>query len=238
MPQNLVETSLCVAILSVCICLGVTVLHAQQPAAPSRTIFRNNEELKRMPDAYQAGLNPPTDWEEAQARAQNQSEGDDKLSYLSQRRAEEHKMSLEELERRVRALEDLEEIRKLHQRYIDLMDNLRYQEVLDLFTDDATVEVRNSGVKKGRKELAEVYLGLAKTRGAERFDGHMAVEPAIVVEGNSAKGTWLIYMLFSKPSIQWVQGKNECEYRKKDGRWKIAKLKFTRTLASDPSMYP
>ncbi len=148
-------------------------------------------------------------------------------------------MSLEELEKRVQALEDLEQIRKLHQHYIDLMDNLRYEEVLDLFTDDASVEVRNSGVKRGRKELAEIYLGvLLKIRGSERSDGHMAIEPDITVEGDSARGTWLIYMFFSKPSIQWVQGKNECEYRKENGKWKISKLKFTRTLASDPSMYP
>jgi ketosteroid isomerase-like protein len=148
-------------------------------------------------------------------------------------------MSLEELEKRVKAIEDLEEIKKLHQNYINLMDNLQYEKVLDLFTEDGTAEVRNSGVKKGRKELAEIYLGvLAKKRGTSRYDGHMAIEPDITVSGNIAKGTWLIYMLFSKPTIQWVQGKNECEYRKENGKWKISKLKFTRTLASDPSLYP
>ena len=147
-------------------------------------------------------------------------------------------MSLEELEKRIQALEDLEEIKKLHQKYIDLMDNLQYEEVLDLFTEDATSEVRNSGVKRGKKELAEIYLGLAKKRGPIRDDGHMAVEPDITVNGDTAKGTWLIYMLFPKPEIQWVQGKNECEYRKENGTWKISKLKFTRTLASDPALYP
>jgi len=148
-------------------------------------------------------------------------------------------MSLEELEKRVRALEDLEEIKKLHQHYINLMDNLQYEEVLDLFTEDATSEVRNFGIKKGKKEMAEIYLGvLAKKRGKTRFDGHMAIEPDIMVDGDTAKGTWLIYMLFSKPEIQWVQGKNECEYKKENGTWKISKLKFTRTLASDPDLYP
>ncbi len=148
-------------------------------------------------------------------------------------------MSLESLERRIQALEDLEEIKKLHQNYINLMDNLRYQEVLDFFTEDATVEIRNSGIKKGRKEISEIYIGvLAKNRGNTRYDGHLAIEPDIVINGNTAKGTWLIYMLFSKPSIQWVQGKNECEYRKENGKWKISKLKFTRTLASDPALYP
>ena len=148
-------------------------------------------------------------------------------------------MSLEELEKRVKAIEDLEEIKKLHQNYINLMDNLQYEKVLDLFTEDATAEVRNSGVKRGRKELSEIYLEvLAKKRGTSRDVGHMAIEPDITVAGNTAKGTWLIYMFFSKPTIQWVQGKNECEYRKENGKWKISKLRFTRTLASDPSLFP
>jgi ketosteroid isomerase-like protein len=148
-------------------------------------------------------------------------------------------MELEEIEKRLQAIEDMEEIKKLHQNYINLMDNLKYEDVLDLFTEDATAEVRKSGVKKGKKEMSEVYLGiLAKNRGTNRYDGHLAIEPDITVEGNTARGTWIIYMLFSRPSIQWVQGKNECEYRKENGKWKISKLKFTRTLASDPSLYP
>jgi ketosteroid isomerase-like protein len=150
----------------------------------------------------------------------------------------EDAMSLEELEKRVKAIEDLEEIKKLHQNYINLMDNLQYEQVLDLFTEDATAEVRRSGVKRGKKEMAEIYLGtLARGRGGSRHDGHMAIEPDISVEGNTARGSWLIYMFFSKPTIQWVQGRNECEYRKENGKWKISKLKFTRTLASDPSLY-
>jgi len=148
-------------------------------------------------------------------------------------------MSLADLEKRVQALEDLEAIKKLHQNYINLMDNLQYERVLDLFTEDATVEVRNFGVKKGRKEISAVYLDiLARNRGSVRYDGHLAIEPDIEVDGNSARGTWLIYMLFSRPVIQWVQGKNECEYRKENGKWKLSRLKFTRTLASDPSLYP
>jgi ketosteroid isomerase-like protein len=151
----------------------------------------------------------------------------------------EEQMSLIDLEKRIQTLEDMEKIKKLHQNYIDLMDNLQYEKVLDLFTDDATVEVRQSGVKTGRKELSQVYIDvLAKNRGSVRYDGHMAVHPDIHVSGDTARGTWLIYMLFSKPSIQWVQGRNECEYRKENGTWKFSKLKFTRTLASDPTLYP
>ncbi len=156
-------------------------------------------------------------------------------SYISK----EHEMTLEEIAKRLQALEDVEKIKFLHQHYMNLMDNLRYEKVLDLFTEDATLEVRNFGVKRGRAEMAEVYLDiLAKSRGNVRHDGHMAIQPEIFVDGDTASGTWLIYMLFSKPEIAWVQGKNECEYRKVDGEWKISKLKFTRTLASDPALYP
>jgi hypothetical protein len=147
--------------------------------------------------------------------------------------------TLEELEKRIKAIEDQEQIKKLHQNYIMLMDNLKYEEVLDLFTEDGECEIRNMGRKKGRKELTTVYIDmLAKNRGTSRFDGHMAIMPDLTVDGDTAKGTWVVYMLFCKPTIQWVQGRNDAEYRRVNGVWKIAKMKFTRTLASDTSLYP
>jgi hypothetical protein len=147
--------------------------------------------------------------------------------------------TLEELEKRIKVIEDLELVKKLHQRYIMLMDDLKYEEVLDLFTEDAEVQIRNSGIKKGRQEMSTIYIGvLAKGRGNTRFDGHLAIMPDLTVDGDTARGTWVVYMLFSRPVVQWVQGKNECEYRRVNGVWKFARLKFTRTLASDKSLYP
>jgi ketosteroid isomerase-like protein len=146
-------------------------------------------------------------------------------------------MSLEDLEKRIKALEDVEAIKKLHQQYISYLDTLQFQKALDLFTEDATSEVRNSGVKKGKKAMAEIYLGTLAKR-TQRHDGHLAAQPEITVEGDRAWGTWVIYMFFSVPTVQWVQGRNECEYRKQNGQWKISRLKFTRTLASQPDLYP
>ncbi len=146
-------------------------------------------------------------------------------------------MSLEELEKRVKAIEDLEEIKKLQRRYMSHLDNLEFGQASEMFSEDATVEIRDSGVRRGRKEIADVYLGVLARR-KERHDGHMVGQPIITVEGDTAKGTWVVYMLFSKPSVQWVQGRHDCEYVKEDGQWKFSKLKFTRTLASEPSEYP
>ena len=146
-------------------------------------------------------------------------------------------MDLEELEKRVTAIEDLEDIKKLHQKYMDLMDNLKYKEVLDLYVEDATVEVRNSGVLKGKEGLTEIYINKLGKRPA-RSEGHFVVEPDITVDGDTARGTWLVYMLFSKPAVDWVQGINEAEYIKVDRIWKIKSMKFTRTNASKPELFP
>lgn len=146
-------------------------------------------------------------------------------------------MTLEEIEKRLRALEDLEEIKKLHRKYISYLDHLQFDRVLDLFTDDAIVEVRDSGLKKGKKEIAEIYLGILAKR-TSRKDGHLVGQPEITVDGNTARGHWIVYIFFSEPSIQWVQGRNDCEYVKEDGQWKFKRLKFTRTLASHPSLFP
>jgi ketosteroid isomerase-like protein len=146
-------------------------------------------------------------------------------------------MTLEQMEKRLRALEDLEEIKKLHRRYISYLDNLRFDKALDLFAEDAIVEVRDSGPRKGKKEIAEIYLGVLAKR-TTRKDGHLVGQPDITVEGDTAKGHWIVYILFSEPSVQWVQGRNDCEYVKEDGHWKFSKLKFTRTLASQPSLFP
>ena len=146
-------------------------------------------------------------------------------------------MTMEELEKRLRAMEDLEEIKKMQRRYMSHLDALEFREASEMFSEDATAEVRNSGVRKGKKEIQDIYLNILAQR-KERHDGHMVGQPIITVEGDTAKGTWVVYMLFSKPSVQWVQGKHECEYVKENGQWKFKKLKFTRTLASQPSEYP
>lgn len=146
-------------------------------------------------------------------------------------------MDLKNLEKRIQAIEDLEEIKKLHQNYMDLMDNLKYHEVLDLFVDDAVVEIRNFGVLKGKEGLTEAYINRLGKRTA-RSEGHLVVAPDITVDGDTARGTWLVYMLLSKPSVDWVQGKNEAEYIKVDGKWHIKSMKFTRTNASRPDLFP
>ena len=55
-------------------------------------------------------------------------------------------MDLEAMEKRLRALEDLEEIKKLQRRYMQHHDRLEFDRIPDLFTDDAEVEVHDAVV--------------------------------------------------------------------------------------------
>ena len=117
------------------------------------------------------------------------------------------------------------------------MDNLQFEKSLDLFTDDATAEIRDSGIHNGKNEIAELYSKMAAFR-KDVKEGHFVIQPDIIVEGDKATGTWIVYILFLGPSVQWVQGRNECEYVKESGKWKFRKLKFTRINASQPHMFP
>ena len=58
----------------------------------------------------------------------------------------------------------------------------------------------------------------------------------LTIDGDTARGTWTVYIFFSVPNIEWVQGRHDCEYVKVNGEWKFSKLKFARTLASKPEM--
>ena len=146
-------------------------------------------------------------------------------------------MNLEELEKRVQVIEDLEEIKIMHREYMSCLDNIQFEKALDFFTDDAEVEVRNSGVMKGRENYSKIYLGTLAKR-TSRHDGHLVGQPVVTVDGDTAKGHWIVYMFFSVPTIEWIQGRHDCEYVKENGKWKFSKLKFARTLASKPDLYP
>lgn len=146
-------------------------------------------------------------------------------------------MDLTALEKRVLAIEGIEAIKQMHYDYMSCLDNLQFEKALDYFTEDAEVEVRDSGVMKGRKEYSKIYLGTLARR-KERHDGHLVGQPVITIDGDTARGHWIIYIFFSVPRVEWVQGRHDCEYVKRNGRWYFSKLKFARTLASRPELYP
>ncbi len=140
-------------------------------------------------------------------------------------------MNLDELGKRVRAIEDLEEVKKLHRDYISCLDNLEFKKALDFFTEDAEVEVRFSGVMKGKVNFSRIYLETLAQR-KERHDGHLVGQPVITIDGDTARGHWIVYIFFSEPTIDWVQGRNDCEYVRENGTWKFSLLHWNNTFCT------
>lgn len=135
-------------------------------------------------------------------------------------------MTLEELEKRVKILEDIGEIKRLHINYVYLLCNLQWDDMLDCFAENATLDLLDHGACKGKKEISEIFHNvLAKM--VKRTDGHFVGQPIISVDGDKAKGYWILYLFFSEPSVKWMQGRQDCEYVKINGKWKFSSVKFT-----------
>ena len=69
----------------------------------------------------------------------------------------EETMTIEELERRVRMLEDMEEIKELHREYLFWISGLEIEKALDCFANDIEVEVANYGIRKGKDEVGRFF---------------------------------------------------------------------------------
>lgn len=142
-------------------------------------------------------------------------------------------MTLEELERRIRVLEDIEEIKSLHREYLFYISNLEMDKALDCFTDTITVDIANYGVKKGKEETSKFFWDVIYKNVSQSKDAHFTGQAVIHVDGERAKGHWMFYRLVPAPSpVRWVQGRYDCEYVKENGRWKFSLLKLTRPWPS------
>jgi len=66
-------------------------------------------------------------------------------------------MTLEELEKRVRALEDAEEIKTLHREYLFYIQNLEIEKALDCFAENIITDVANYGIIKGKEAVGKFF---------------------------------------------------------------------------------
>lgn len=134
-------------------------------------------------------------------------------------------MTSKELEKRVRALEDIEEIKSMHREYVFWLINHQWADMVDCFTDDATCVIATNPPCKGKKEIARLFTEtFAKVIPWD--EGHFVAQPVISVEGDKARGHWILFVLYNEPPGTWRQARYDCEYKKVDGVWKFSSLRF------------
>ena len=136
-------------------------------------------------------------------------------------------MSLEDLEQRIRVLEDVEEIKKLKHRYCAYIDDgMDADGVASLFAEDGVWQGL-VGKAQGRGEIRKAYAGSAQVL---PFAIHHVMNPIIEVSGDKAKGTWYLFepCTFAEGNrAVWGAARYDEEYVRVDGEWKIQSLTLT-----------
>jgi hypothetical protein len=152
-------------------------------------------------------------------------------------------MDIKEIESKVKLLEDIEQIKQLQIRYVNCLITSNWDEITDCFAKDIVTDIGPHGIVKGKEEVDKLFKERI-SRGHQGHEGDFLIHPLISVEGDRAKGSWLLYLMKQFPhkvieeDMDWEQGFYEAEYVREDGQWKISYLKFRIRLSSLRPPYP
>jgi hypothetical protein len=97
----------------------------------------------------------------------------------------------------------------------------------------------HAGIAKGKEAIRRLFTDEISNNHIG-MEGPFVVHPIISVDGDKAKGSWLLYIQISQPrkfkskvpilptddAPDWMQGFYEMEYSRENGKWKISSLKW------------
>lgn len=149
-------------------------------------------------------------------------------------------MNNEEMEKRILALEarlqrteDIQAIHAIQRKYINALICTEWDACADTFSKNARVDVYLHDPIQGQDAIRKWFKeDLAKTHAGK--EGDILVHPEITLDGDTAKGKWLLYMQYAYPrtgqALFWVQGYYENEYVREDGEWKISLMSWSERM--------
>src|SRR3954469_8330782 len=138
---------------------------------------------------------------------------------------------LDRLEIEVTRAEDIRAIKKLQRQYGYYADRGLWNELADLFTDDAFADYP-SGIFDGNASIRAMFiqnLGQGKPGLAEgRIYNHTILQPVVDLapDGATATGRWRVLGMLGRygGSATWADSLYRFDYVKQNGRWKIQSL--------------
>ena len=146
-----------------------------------------------------------------------------------EKKLKEMKERLQEAEGRIRVNEDIEQIKKLHNRYVNALTFIEWANVIDCFAEDSSVDVQFGGLIKGKAKIAKFFREMLPKIHIGK-EGIFVIHPQITVDGDRAKGNWLMYIMYADhrtwQSRYWIQGIYDAEYVKVNGIWKFSYLQW------------
>jgi len=142
------------------------------------------------------------------------------------------------LAHRVELLADAQQIENLQRIYGYYLDRRQWDQVADLFADDATIEMGQQGVYAGRQRI-RAFLNLLGPEGLTygQMNDHIQLQPVVDVapDGLSARARSRELAMTGTFGIggTWSEGIYENAYVKQGGVWKIRSLHFYPTFICD-----
>lgn len=142
------------------------------------------------------------------------------------------------LEQRVARLEDRARIENLTRAYGYYVDKQLWDQVADLFSDDARVEIAGRGVYRGKDGVRRLFLqsmggGQIGLRPGGLFN-HMILQGVtdIAPDGRTAKARWRAFVQIGQSKMFgiWSEGTYENDYVLDKGVWKISDMHFYATF--------
>ncbi|MDC0598813.1 nuclear transport factor 2 family protein [Gammaproteobacteria bacterium] len=132
---------------------------------------------------------------------------------------------------------DSNDIKRLQRAYGYYVDEALWDEVVDLFSEDATLELARDGVYRGKERIREYLYRLGGGQqglSPGQLNEHYQLMPVVTLaeDGMTAQGRWRAIIMGGQygESALWGEGPYENEYVKEDGVWKISKLHWYQTI--------
>jgi SnoaL-like domain len=128
-------------------------------------------------------------------------------------------------------LADYDELRNLQQKFGYYFDEALWDQVIDLFTDNAAIEIAQHGQYVGKEGIRKYFHGLTNGRQGlvqGQLNNQYQLSPVITLsaDGQTARARWRALIqdgMFGK-SANWGAGIYENEYVQQNGIWKISRM--------------
>jgi|WetSurMetagenome_2_1015567.scaffolds.fasta_scaffold332990_2 hypothetical protein len=103
---------------------------------------------------------------------------------------ESENKALVEVKSRLQSLEDAEEIKELQNNYIYWLSNREWEKIVDCFAENGKVQIEKAPKRVGKEQITEMFKHLTTDYQWFQEGGRILAQPVISVNGNKANGYW------------------------------------------------
>lgn len=141
------------------------------------------------------------------------------------------------LTQRAQQVKDSNDIKRLQRAYGYYIEEGLWDQVTDLFSANATLEIARDGVYVGKRRIHDYFLALGEGQQGlmqGQLNEQLQLMPVVTLgdDGSTAKARWRNILLTGQlgEKALWGEGPFENEYVKEDGVWKISKLRWQQAI--------